>query len=1051
MRSKIFLCIFLLLFIGNSINTLAQTFFFDNYKTIDGIESSKIYSICQTKDGFIWFGTDVGISRFDGSRFDNYSIEHGLASGGVRYIFEDSNKTLWIGHEGGNITQYSNNHFSIFKFVNINSNITSFCQDSTGNIWITTFKNGAFRLPLNYDDKGTDFNHFSSKELSDVVFNSFISHDGTVYLITDIGIQYYCDSSKSFNRYSPSNLDTYFQFSTIFEDSRGFRWYGTYNGGLYKQDVKSGKIAYFDIKSGLATNWITDIIEDRKGNIWIAHWDKEDKGGLTRIKPDGSTKVFNTGNGMHDNKIWCVIEDIEGNIIAGTTANGIDIFKGETFISYTKENGIVNNQIYAICQDVNNNIWLGTNEGITVLDSFGSVVNNFNQQNNQISNLIRFIVPDKNSNLWIGTEDQGVQMFDTKRGCFVSMPQVNQRFHWVSQAVLALDVDNKNTLWLGITAGLINYDINTYNYVKTYGQIDGLPSNEIESVYYSSEGILWVGTKNGLSFFKDGKFEAFKYEENVIVTAITENSKNQIIVGTKAHGVLIIENYKVIKQLSINDGLLSNNIRSIIVDDYDNIYAGTTIGLNKILSTNYVIVSFSKRDGFVGIENNSNAVFKDNEGKLWFGTVSGVIKYDPLSDNNKPALPIVHISEMYVNGELVDMSDDLVFLHNYNNISFKFSSISITHPNSDKYLIMLEGADKEWNESVNRLKSANYSALQPGDYTFKIKAINSHGLSNEKPAFVSFTILAPFYKRPFFITMAIVIVLITIGILMKIRERNLIREKTILAKKVDERTRELSQANNQLAERNKDITDSIHYARRIQFAILPADIPFKDTFIFFQPKDIVSGDFYWANTYNGNEFLAVVDCTGHGVPGAFMSFIGHTSLNKIIIENGISKPSEILMRLNIEVTENLHQKEDDAINDGMDIALICYNPKNGILEYAGAYNPLWIVRNGELLEVKGNRFSIGRSYDNKKLFTNHIIQLEKNDMVYMFTDGYIDQFGGSDGKKFKSSGLRQLLLKNAHLSVDEQHLVIYKNLLNWKDNLEQVDDILIIGRRFTDI
>ena len=209
--------------------------------------------------------------------------------------------------------------------------------------------------------------------------------------------------------------------------------------------------------------------------------------------------------------------------------------------------------------------------------------------------------------------------------------------------------------------------------------------------------------------------------------------------------------------------------------------------------------------------------------------------------------------------------------------------------------------------------------------------------------------------------------------------------------------------------RNRDITDSITYAKRIQFAILPSDIPFSKTFIVFKPKDIVSGDFYWMNIAGGKEFLAAVDCTGHGVPGAFMSFIGYTSLNKIIIEQGIYKPSDILNRLNEEVATTLHQKGEDIVNDGMDIALICYSPETGILEYAGAFNPLIVVRKGELIEIKADRFAIGRATGSEKTFTNHEIQLEEGDALYLYSDGYADQFGGPEGKKFKTAALKELL------------------------------------------
>jgi serine phosphatase RsbU (regulator of sigma subunit) len=283
---------------------------------------------------------------------------------------------------------------------------------------------------------------------------------------------------------------------------------------------------------------------------------------------------------------------------------------------------------------------------------------------------------------------------------------------------------------------------------------------------------------------------------------------------------------------------------------------------------------------------------------------------------------------------------------------------------------------------------------------------------------------------------------------IKIRERNLVREKRALEEKVKERTFELSEANAELATKNKDITDSIRYAQRIQMAILPKKIPFTDVFVLFKPKDIVSGDFYWLAKKDNKELMAAVDCTGHGVPGAFISFIGYSSLNKVVKEIGVTKPSEVLNRLNEAVEQALNLKGEEAIQDGMDLALICYDTYNNTLEYSGAYNPLYLVRNSEVIEIKANRFAIGKSTEPEKKFTNHSCKLQKGDTVYIFSDGYADQFGGQDNKKFKSSSLKKLLVGIQEKPMSEQKVILDKTIEDWRGNIEQIDDILIIGRRF---
>jgi serine phosphatase RsbU (regulator of sigma subunit) len=282
------------------------------------------------------------------------------------------------------------------------------------------------------------------------------------------------------------------------------------------------------------------------------------------------------------------------------------------------------------------------------------------------------------------------------------------------------------------------------------------------------------------------------------------------------------------------------------------------------------------------------------------------------------------------------------------------------------------------------------------------------------------------------------------------RTRKLRREKKNLEEKVKLRTAQVVAQKEELARKNKDITDSIQYARRIQFAILPPDIPFSNTFLLFKPKDIVSGDFYWLLEMDGKEFIAAVDCTGHGVPGAFMSIIGHNMLNKIVREYGIVKPSEILNQLDAEVTRTLHQEDDTVkVLDGMDMTVVVYQKEKNLIEFSGAINRIYLVRNGELIETRGDRFPIGRStLSVNKEFTNHEIKVQKGDTIYMFSDGYADQFGGKKGKKFKIATMKELILNIQEKSIEEQRSVLDHTIREWRGDLEQIDDILIIGRRF---
>ncbi len=252
-----------------------------------------------------------------------------------------------------------------------------------------------------------------------------------------------------------------------------------------------------------------------------------------------------------------------------------------------------------------------------------------------------------------------------------------------------------------------------------------------------------------------------------------------------------------------------------------------------------------------------------------------------------------------------------------------------------------------------------------------------------------------------------------------------------------------------LDKKNKQITDSINYAKRIQLAILPPknvlDEYLNDSFILFKPKDIVSGDFYWVGRNNGSTLFATVDCTGHGVPGAFMSMIGNTLLNQIVHENNITKPSEILKNLHEGVMTALNQGSKEGYSgDGMDIAICNWNIEANTLEYAGAHNPLYHVRNGKITEIKGDRLFIGGPLS-KSIFKNHSVDLEKGDVIYLFSDGYADQRGGPEGKKFYYEPFKQVLLDIQGKSMEEQKTHLDQTISRWMGNYDQIDDILIMG------
>ena len=280
----------------------------------------------------------------------------------------------------------------------------------------------------------------------------------------------------------------------------------------------------------------------------------------------------------------------------------------------------------------------------------------------------------------------------------------------------------------------------------------------------------------------------------------------------------------------------------------------------------------------------------------------------------------------------------------------------------------------------------------------------------------------------------------------------------VLEQKVVARTEEVVKQKEEIEEKTKEletlfkqVTDSIHYAKRIQEAILPPNNLVKQilpkSFVLYKPKDIVSGDFYWIDKKDDWCYFAAVDCTGHGVPGAFMSIVGYNLLKDILKNTNTIEPSVIMDKMNDGVANTLHTNttSEKQSKDGMDMTLCALNYDTLELQFAGAYNPLYIIRNNELIQYKADKFPVGMFIGEKQNFTNQIIQLQKGDSVYIFSDGYADQFGGPRGKKFMASNFRQLLMDVSKLPIEKQKTTLNQTIEEWRGNLEQVDDILIIG------
>jgi serine phosphatase RsbU (regulator of sigma subunit) len=437
---------------------------------------------------------------------------------------------------------------------------------------------------------------------------------------------------------------------------------------------------------------------------------------------------------------------------------------------------------------------------------------------------------------------------------------------------------------------------------------------------------------------------------------------------------------------------------------------------------------------------NLNSIFTDNN-YIW--VVSGDNMLFRIVRNKLPSIkPDVSLfirSISDAKGFNFKLSD-IVFGSGDNNVYFDIVAPGYLKQNSTQYQWILDNG--EWSKwtytnTINLF-------VKPGKYTLQVRAKDIWGNISE-PKVVSFTIEAPFTQTTFFYIIILGALFIIIIGIVRFRERQLKKDKRILETRVKERTVKIEA-------QKQEITSSIEYASRIQMAMLPEDwhfrYSFSDYFIIFKPRDIVSGDLYWIGEDEKHIFFTVADCTGHGVPGAFMSTLGISTLDEIITNNTDLKANTVLNLLREKIKTSLHQtgKQGEA-TDGMDVAFCILHKDRKKLEFSGAYNSLLIFQDGELREFRADRMPIGIYYGEKETFTNYEIKVQKGDTIYIFSDGFADQFGGPKGSKYMKYNLKRLLSEIYQRPMSEQKSILENEFEKWKGSSDQIDDVTILGVR----
>lgn len=1034
-----------------------------------GLNPGFVLDIIEDKRGNLWVSTWAsGVSMYNGKSFLKYDIKSGLASNYILAIFEDNEGNIWFGTDKEGVCKYDGDHFITYtqKDGLSGNTVKKIVQDGRNNLWFAT-NNGITKYDGTYFSNYGELQGLGGKKAKDIA----VGGNNRLLITTENGFSVY--DGVLFTHYTTNNNLLTSNTSVIYEDSKENIWVGTKDQGIIMFDGYT--FFTFNQSHGLSGNSISTILEDSDGNIWIG----TENNGVNMYNRSHFLQITRK-EGLNSNTVRTIYEDDAKNIWFGTHG-GLNKYNNRTFQNLVNEEELGDIIIRGICEDQFGNLWLGHSKGVSKYD--GNAFYQYTTNQGLGDNFVHTILQDSKGDLWLGTTN-GVTRYTNN-----SFIQYSTKNGLSDNTVLCIYEDEQKNIWLGTKGnGVTKFDGEKFFHLT---KKQGLSSNQINAICEDKAGNIWFGTTNGgLEKWDGNNITHYSEKEglgaNTVLSLMADRAGN-LWIGTESGGLNIFSN-NIFHQLSETNGLSNNIIWSIIEDYENNIWIGTEKGLDRIeINDNYAftITNYGKLDGLKATNFYPNSVCLDSDNKLWWGTGKGlsmlnlntIEKFKPIPALNLTSLTIYDqvidyrkldqtIKDPDLNYEHSDLAstdlEELMFdsiipfanmpsaleiPHSLNHITFNFCATDWTAQHKIKYAYKLKGKDKKWHFKTDN--KVVYSYLPQGKYTFLLKA----SVDNENwtvPLAFSFKIRPPWYKTIWAYLTYLLLGLAAIITFVALRTKKLVKRQRRLEQLVKDRTKEVVQQKEIVELKNKEIIASITYAQRIQRAILPSARTVKrqlaNAFIFFEPKAIVAGDFYWLEEKDDHILVAAADCTGHGVPGAMVSLVCNNTLSRTVREFQLIEPALILNKVRDIVIESFTNSAEE-VKDGMDISLVSLNINTNLLKYAGANNNLYIIKpNGELIILKADRQPIGK-YVQSKDFTQHEVQLEVGDTFYLFTDGFIDQFGGSHDKKFKTSGFTDLLLSIQHLSMREQKKFIQKAFSDWKGETEQVDDVCILGVR----
>ena len=1065
---------------------------FKNFTKENGLPCNKINCILEFENK-LWIGTERGLVIYDGKSFKKMSNSSFLNTTKIIEFEKLNDQLIVITDE--TITVISDKLIQTItaQEINLNSKITCLKIDNDKNIWVGSKSDGIFILLFNPSSiLNSDFTKnnltgnfkFANKKIEVVLLNNENGLIGnSINCIeqdlknniwydewrTGLGkISFSENTELEFTDYSvdENNKNPFVtsRLEAIYCDKDGKIWIATDGFGVYKISPKN---KFYDY----------DLSENNIG-------------------------FYSQANGLPDNNPHCFFADNENNMWIGTAGNGIVKLNNEKFFSYGKENGLDEPRVISIYSDtIDDELWIGTYGGGLFNKSKNSFTHYF-WDDGISETVVTGIVKDSFKNIWVATNGGGISIlpFENRKKKGKKFIYINAENGLPWEFMTCITIDYNNNIWAGISnaGGIVritnNKEFKNYKTEKICQQEEILQA-DVNTIFVDKQNRIWVATKKGvISLNANGavisRFEKNSFLKEKEITTICQDEIGNIWLGSFEDGIIILKNntkksylpgadsYKP-EYLTTANGISSNSIKGLIAAK-GMIIATTNAGFSKILfrdKSNGIssIKKFTDLDGFAAIECNVNALSVDKQNLIWIGGSAGLTAFVNKNDNKLNFPPTLNFEKILIDYNNLDSANkpnsgisfsnvsswfgipqNLLLDYDKNNITFEYAGISTSSSEQVRYQYMMEGLDKRWSP-ITFDNNVTFSSLPPGGYTFKLKAGSVDNIWSPEPLSYSFEIKPPFFKTIRFYILSILgaIGLITLFIQLKIK--NLRESKKQLELKVSERTTEVEKQKEEIVEKsriielkNEDITAGIRYAERIQKAILPDENLltnyFAEHFIFFKPRDIVSGDFYWIAERDNKVYIAAIDCTGHGVSGAFMSLISYSLMNEaLLLSNGNNDQILTILRQNLH--KALKQNDPEAlVSDGLDIALISYDKQNNDLEFSNSNRPLYLMRKNELIIIDSTRSVIGGNYQSlDETFKIEKIKMLLGDKVYLFTDGYTDQFGGDKMKKFGKINFQNLIKEISIHNMKTALQLVSDNLNNWQMKSDQIDDILVIG------